>query len=639
MRQVTELVGDRPHKSKSFLACVPLLHLEYLSLDRHVADWLAVLAAWILISGLDDLVLEAVCLVHWLEVVLFRRPPHWPSEPELDSVPPKRIAIFVPLWREHRVIRGMLEHNIAASRYANYCFFIGAYPNDGPTLTAVREAGARLLNIHLAVCPHDGPTSKADCLNWIYQRMLLYEEEHGDRFDIVVTHDAEDLIHPEALRWINYFSESHEMVQIPVLALPTPLRELTHGVYCDDFAECQIRDLPVRQALGGFIPSNGVGAGFSRASLQKLAAAHGNRIFEPESLTEDYENGFRLHRLGCSQLFVPLGRPNGTFVATREYFPRSFAAAVRQRTRWIMGIGLQSWERHGWRETAGQLYWFWRDRKGLVGNLIAPPANLLFLYGAATWMWSWIGRRPWGLAAQIQPPLLLDVYLATLSLQLLHLLTRAACVSRIYGPVFALGVPIRAIWANWINFLATVHAYRRYFGAKLTGQPLVWLKTEHAYPNRAALMEHKRRIGEVLVGSSYVEAADLEAALAAKPSGMRIGEYLVKLGKLTEQELYEALSLQQNLPLGKPAGISLPATRSLPAAVARKWRVLPFRVAEGHLFVAASELPSEQMHDELRRFSSLELRFHLVTPAEFEELEREYLPSHEAAQTTRSVPG
>jgi hypothetical protein len=54
--------------------------------------------------------------------------------------------------------------------------------------------------------------------------------------------------------------------------------------------------------------------------------------------------------------------------------------------------------------------------------------------------------------------------------------------------------------------------------------------------------------------------------------------------------------------------------------------VLPYKVAAGHLFVAGSELPSDQMHDELRKFSSLEIRFHLVTPSEFEELALEYLP-------------
>jgi hypothetical protein len=38
------------------------------------------------------------------------------------------------------------------------------------------------------------------------------------------------------------------------------------------------------------------------------------------------------------------------------------------------------------------------------------------------------------------------------------------------------------------------------------------------------------------------------------------------------------------------------------------------------------ELPSDEMNLELRRFSSLEIRFQLVTPADFEEMAREYLP-------------
>ena len=37
----------------------------------------------------------------------------------------------------------------------------------------------------------------------MYQRMLLFEEQNGVRFDTVVVHDAEDLIHPEALSLID----------------------------------------------------------------------------------------------------------------------------------------------------------------------------------------------------------------------------------------------------------------------------------------------------------------------------------------------------------------------------------------------------------------------------------------------------
>ena len=61
----------------------------------------------------------------------------------------------------------------------------------------------------------------------------------------------------------------------------------------------------VRPLLGGFVPSAGVGTGYRRDALEKLAEASANRLFEPEALTEDYENGLKMFRLGCSQAFVP----------------------------------------------------------------------------------------------------------------------------------------------------------------------------------------------------------------------------------------------------------------------------------------------------------------------------------------------
>ncbi len=597
--------------------------------DHWVSLCLAPLALWVLLNGLDDLIIDLACACSWLAARLSRRAVfRRPSEAELDDVPQKRIAVFVPLWKEHRVIQKMVEHNISANRYSNYDFFIGAYPNDAPTVAAIREAKKQVKNVHLAVCPHDGPTSKADNLNWIYQRMLLMEEQEGVHFDIIMTHDAEDIIHPDSLRWVNYFAERYDMVQVPVLALPTPLREWTHGVYCDEFAEFQMKDLRARQVLGGFIPSCGVGTGFKREALERLAAAHSNRIFEPVCLTEDYENGFRMHRLGCPQFFIPVYRAGRAFVATREYFPRKFKAAVRQKTRWITGIALQSWQRHGWRDTADQLYWFWRDRKGLVGNLAAPLSNVLFLYGALTWIWAAHTRTAWGLAQVAQSRLLRFVFFGTLGLQVFHMVIRAVCSARIYGWRFAAGVPLRAVWGNWINCLATVMAYYRYFSAVARGRPLVWLKTEHAYPNRAALVEHVRKLGEVLVGCQYIAPVELEAALTAKPAGIRLGDFLITQGKVSEADVYTALSLQQNVPFGKPepAVISRPITRSLPAEIVKRWKVLPYKVAAGHLFVAGSELPSNEMHDALRKFSSLEIRFHLVTPTEFEELAHEYLP-------------
>ncbi len=82
--------------------------------------------------------------------------------------------------------------------------------------------------------------------------MALYEERHGLHFETVIIHDAEDLIHPRAVAAINAALETHDTVQVPVLALPTPLSNLTHGLYCDEFAEYQTRDMPVREAMGSF---------------------------------------------------------------------------------------------------------------------------------------------------------------------------------------------------------------------------------------------------------------------------------------------------------------------------------------------------------------------------------------------------
>jgi adsorption protein B len=302
---------------------------------------------WVLTSGLDDLFVTAVFLLR--RRATFR----WPSAAELDAAPHRRTAIFVPLWREHAVIGAMLEHNHRVIRYDNYDFFAGVYPNDSPTCNAVSDLQQRIPNLHVVVCPHDGPTSKADCLNWIYRGMVEYERRRGSRFERIVTHDAEDLIHPDSLALIDFFGRDHDMVQIPVLPLATPLRQFIHGIYCDEFAEYQTKDIPVRQAMGGFLPSNGVGAGFSREVLEELEQLRGGSIFDATCLTEDYEHGFRVYCLGRRQMFVPLRRDAADWTATREYFPRRFRTAVRQRSRWVTGISLQGWERHGWFSAPG----------------------------------------------------------------------------------------------------------------------------------------------------------------------------------------------------------------------------------------------------------------------------------------------
>jgi len=583
-------------------------------IDRLVLAILAPLAVALLISGLDDLGVDMAWAWVWLKSAL--RPAASlfpPGARQLENAPIQRIAIFVPLWHEHQVIGRMLEHNLAAIRYPDYHFFAGCYPNDLETQEAVRSVAGRFPQVHLALCPHPGPTSKADCLNWIYQHLLQVEESRGDLFDIVMLHDAEDLIHPEELRWINYYAARYDFVQTPVLALATPLRKLTHGVYCDEFAENHSRDMMVRAMWGGFLPSCGVGTGYRREALDRLARATSNHLFEPEALTEDYENGLRLFRLGCSQAFVPISKSSSggrDFVATREFFPASWNAALRQRTRWVTGIALQGWQRFGWSGKPGEVYCLWRDRKGLLANPLSLAANLVFVYGLATAMWTRVS------------PMQARLAMATMALQIVRMSVRMLCVGRIYGLVFALGVPVRAVYANALNTAATAQAFTRYTRARLRRQPLEWLKTEHAYPGRATLLAQKRKLGEILVSSGAVAASELASALVEQTPGVRLGEYLVRARKLEVEALYQALSFQQGLPLAQvePEAVPWRVAHALPEHAIRQWQVLPFRIEEQSLFVASTEPPRAETVEALRPFTSLEIRFHLVTPVEFERL-------------------
>src|SRR5918993_1900556 len=120
--------------------------------------------------------------------------------------PQRHLAIFVPCWHEHAVIEPMIERNLERIGYRNFAFFIGVYPNDPETLATVQGLADRYAQVHIAMCPHDGPTSKADCLNWVYQRMRLHEAETDVRYEVIITHDAEDVIHPDAFGWINWYA-------------------------------------------------------------------------------------------------------------------------------------------------------------------------------------------------------------------------------------------------------------------------------------------------------------------------------------------------------------------------------------------------------------------------------------------------
>jgi adsorption protein B len=576
---------------------------------------LGLLAALLLLSGIDDFIPVVMCLAH--RIFGFSQPKktpnHHPERPE------RRIAIFVPCWMEYSVIANMVRHNLSVIKYRNYDFFLGVYPNDEKTSAVAEELSRSYRNVHVAVCARPGPTSKADCLNNIFRRMVQIEGERGCHFDTVVLHDAEDLVHPDALATINRERAVHAMVQIPVLPLPTPFTEFTHAIYCDEFAEFQTIDMRARGFSRSFIPSNGVGTGFARCILDRLGEERGI-VFDPVSLTEDYEIGVYIHRVGYRQIFVPLQHTNGDTVATREYFPRRMGSAIRQRTRWVTGIVLQGWERDGWRGSLPVKYWFWRDRKGIVANPLGLLTNVLFIFGLVDLAQSAAAHRAWAFATS--NPVILRLCFLTFTLQCFRLALRMACVGRIYGVPFALGVPLRTLHGNIINCAASFRAVYSYLHAKRNRRHLAWLKTDHAYPTRTALPTQRRELPDVIVSSGLVAEEKLAAVHSQLSAQHELEDFLLAHQIVSEEELCQALSVQSGLPVTRVdvTAIKPRVVQSLPARAQREFNVVPYRIEKGQLLVAGTRVPSADVLDALKKFTQLPIEFRLVTRKHFDEI-------------------
>jgi bacteriophage N4 adsorption protein B len=594
---------------------VPAAHFVFVfsSIWLWAFGWLA---TFLLLSGIDDFIPLALCVAQRLG----KKPLPLSTLGELVQ-PPRRIAIFVPCWKESMVIGNMVRHNISAIRYSNFDFFLGVYPNDQPTVMAATQLSEGFPNVHVAECPHAGPTSKADCLNWIYRRMQQFEAAHAAAFDTIVLHDAEDMIHPEALALIDRERAVYAMVQVPVLPLATPFHEVTHGIYCDEFSEFQTIDMPARLHSKSFLPSNGVGTGFAREILERLEAERG-QVFDADSLTEDYEIGVYIHAAGYRQLFAPLALGENGFVATREYFPRTIHSAIRQRTRWVTGIALQCWERRGWQGDWRTRYWFWRDRKGLIANPLSLLTNFLFVAGLIDLAVCLAHHRPWDFG--VQNPRIVLLCWFTLLLQTIRMGVRVACVARVFSVPFALGAPLRTFLGNLINCCASLGAIFRYVRARFDGSTLIWLKTEHAYPLHEALAGQRRDFAEVLLASGFVSKEQLALAGAAMPEGADLAEYLLTNNLISEDDLCRALSLQAGIPSARieVKKVRRRVARSLPAHLEKRMGMVAVAIFSGRLVVAGHRIPSTEMLEELKSFTLLPVDFQLVTQTTYAELRK-----------------
>lgn len=459
---------------------------------------LAAVALVFFISGIDELIIDLAFLA-WRVVRRFRFASlHKPlTEALLEAEAEQPAVILVPAWQEAAVIGHMLENTIARLRYSRYHILVGTYPNDAATQQAVRLVAARHPHVHLVVLDHDGPTTKADCLNGLLAFLPKLEARLGLRFEIFVMNDAEDIVPPFELKVFNHLIPRKDIVQLPVFPLPVPWYRFTAGHYMDEFAHQHLRDLRLREWLTGAIPTAGVGCGFSRRFID-LAHHHGKgQVFSTNSVTEDYEISLKLEQARNREAFIDgivwprqgrAGRRWASMLpAVTEAFPSSFGAAVRQKSRWIMGIALQGWAHLGWGKDWFARYMLFRDRKVLISSIAILIGYLLVAAVFVTW-----AMRALLLDDVTFPVLVAEdswvwhILVANFGFMLLQLSTRAVAAWIIYGPLQALLSLPRAIWGNLINTVATFRALALYLAARRRSVDPAWDKTEHReYPGAA----------------------------------------------------------------------------------------------------------------------------------------------------------
>jgi adsorption protein B len=570
-----------------------------------------VLAILMFVLGIDDLFID---LVYWCRKLIRR----WriyekferADEQRLYEISEKPLAIMVPAWNEVGVVGEMARLAASTLDYENYQIFVGTYPNDPETQADVDAVCLHYPNVHKVVCARPGPTSKADCLNNVIDAILRFQSEARVEFAGFILHDAEDVISPMELRLFNYLLPSKDLIQIPVYPYAPEWKGFTAGHYVDEFAESHGKDVIVREALTGQVPSAGVGTCFSRKAIAALLEDGDGIAFDVQSLTEDYDIGFRLKQKGMKCIFarysvtnpqlalehkwvLGMDRDFAQVICVREHFPRDLHYAIRQKSRWIVGIVFQGTKNLGWSPKVLLNYFLWRDRRGLITCLLGFIVNLLLLVLLGMGLVTLIYPDTWRFPSILSDSTLLSTLLWLNGLMLINrLFQRAWFVTRFYGWFEGLLSAPRMMWSNFVNFFANLRALRQVM-AMGDSRRVAWDKTTHEFP--ALTKAQRTPLGSRLVEKGLITETQLLAALTS-PVRRRLGQELLLRGYISSTQLVQILAEQLDLewaPLN-PFKLDKRLIDKVPQRTAVHYGILPV-AEEGETLVLTSEGPVSQV--------------------------------------------
>jgi len=163
---------------------------------------------------------------------------------------------------------------------------------------------------------------------------------------------------------------------------------------------------------------------------------------------------------------------------TREHFPATLDAAVRQKARWMRGIALSGWDRMGWRGGVAERWMRLRDRRSVLAAIFVLAAYAAALLWVVAGSIAFVtGRLPAPLS-----PLLTTLLQINLWLFAWRLVMRFGFSTAAYGVAEGLRAIPRVLVANFVAMLAARRALRCYFLERKSGEAR-WDKTRHVFPN------------------------------------------------------------------------------------------------------------------------------------------------------------
>lgn len=481
---------------------------------------------------------------------------------EIEATKPKMLAIIVAAYNEESVLKAVIKNLILSNQYPRsmYHIFLGVYPNDPGTMRVAKELEDEFDNVHKIVHVLNGPSSKADNLNNVITNIYDFENENHLKFAAVIIHDSEDLVHPYEFKLENYLLERHPAIQMPVFPLQEMpklsniFKNIVSGSYADEFAENHFRLLVARTATQAFVPSAGTGFVLRRDVLNEFKD---NDVFPVGSLTEDYKLSLELKQMGYDVHYalenVSRLKADGTvareFISTRSMFPNTYKAAVKQKTRWIYGITIQTFKLRDILKNKtlnfSSKYSLYRDWKAKIGNLLLGPGYLIFTYFIISLFYNLPTMYP---IFSFSWYLMLFLSIMMIERQILRFVAvknvygyKSALISSFFPPL----LPFRMVVGNTINFHSTMRAWLMNINRnkkKKSKKKPAWSKTDHEFLEDKILERYRRSLGDTLLYKGLIDSKELDKALnLSKANNEKLGITLNKLDLVSDEDIVKAV--------------------------------------------------------------------------------------------------